>query len=291
MCRRAFQLEDLRAGKAEIREARVLCPRCIARLDRKRPRVDYRFIAALAFILIVFPVSAAFLIHFALSSPSKTQPEKSEESSPNPTVEDLWGGGSPVPDPPAEAPLGEAARGEVPGRPPVKKDGGTVKGIPRADLNQILKNLREGRGGVGGPPAPPVLDDSHRGSAAPAPLEAMENVEEMVRSPDPAVRLEGILRLGRAQGGSGLLIEALSDSDPFVRSLAATALGQRKDENAIAPLLELIRDPVFMVRKAASVALVESANMKIKFAEDFTADELEGLKKYLDELSKKKKGE
>jgi hypothetical protein len=287
LCHRAFQLEDLRSGRAEIREARVLCPRCIARLDRKRPRFDYRFVAALVFILAVFPVAAGALVHFAMTG--KTEIKKPE----GPNKADIDFGTTEKPGPsetPASAPGTENPSGIANPEAPPASPPSEVRGIAREDLRQIVKNLRESRAGASEPgPLPPALPPSRKALAPRAPR-APGEIGELIASDDPSIRLEGILRIAREGGDSAVLLRALNDEDPFVRSLAATALGQRREEAAIGPLLGLIRDPVFMVRKAASQALVDAANLRIKFAEDFSKKDLERLKAYLEDLLRKKSG-
>jgi hypothetical protein len=286
LCHRAFQLAELRSGRAEIREARVLCPRCIARLDRKRPRFDYRFVAALVFILAVFPVAAGALVHFALTGKAeKRPPEKTSRA-------DIDFGSSETPapfeGPPVGPPPEEPAEIVKPPAPPPSTPAG-VPGIAREDLRQIVKNLRDSRSGKSSPgPLPPSLDTPR---TAPLPLRAPGEAGEMVASDDPSVRLEGVLRIAREGGSADVLIRALSDKDPFVRSLAATALGQRREKTAIGPLLGLIRDPVFMVRKAASQAFVEATNLRITYAEDFSKEDLERMKKFLEDLLRKKEGD
>ncbi|MHC5035770.1 MAG: HEAT repeat domain-containing protein [Planctomycetota bacterium] len=289
LCHRAFTLEELRNGKAEIREGRVLCPRCIARIDRKKSRFDYRFAASLVFILVVFPIASAGLIFLVLTgtfgSKKSTQKEPPSEAAPLPTPP--WNPSPETAPEPSPAP--------APGNPkesPAPNPGGkSVKGIGKADLNQIIKNLRESRGGRSGSnPEPPVLEPFPQ-SKEPRKPKDYKMLQQMIASPDPAVRMEGILRISSDGEGTELLITALKDEDPFVRSLAATTLGHRKDEQAIGALLGLIRDPVFMVRRAASIALVDAANLRIKFAEDFTPEELEKLQDYINRLLEKKKGQ
>ena len=165
--------------------------------------------------------------------------------------------------------------------PPAEAGAKNPVGIGADDIRQILRNLSERPKTGGNAVQAPSLEAPAPGSSAPQPVANIEDLRDMSSSSDPAVRLEGVLRTAADGSGTGILLRALEDEDPFVRSAAAAALGKRRERSAIGPLLGLIRDPDFMVRKAASLALVDTENIRFKYAEDFSAEELEGLQKYI----------
>jgi hypothetical protein len=286
-CHRSFTLEDLRTGKAEIRDARVLCPRCVVRMDRSRRGIDFRFAASLGFVLLVFPVAAAALLILAFGgkdterdkTPGGTNQgaQRSPEAPPG-TDPSPGRPGRPSPGNPAAAP------GEPAGSPK-SPAGGSIRGIPGEDLDQIIRNLREADRAPARPATPPALE----GPASGAP-EAGEDAASLFASPDPAVRLEAVLRVANDANGGPILLKALEDGDAFVRSLAATSLGKRRDTSAIPSLLGLIRDTDLQVRRSASQALLDLAGVRVKPAEDFSSEEIEQLKKYLEKLQDRKQG-
>jgi hypothetical protein len=286
MCHRTFSLEDLRTGRAEIREARVLCPRCIARVDRTKRRVDLRFVGALVFILVIFPAGAAFLIHLALSK--DLEGGNGAEGTEAPGTQ-APGPGARTEFPPSPNP-GAPTAAEPPAPPPSPEPPAETapKTIPPEDIRQILKNLQEERGGSAPAPVPPLLRDPFPGSREPGGPPGAGALPQLLSSPDPAIRLEGVLRIASTEGGTDLLLRALEDKDPYVRSTAAAVLGRRKDPAGVGPLLGLIRDPVFMVRKAASHALVDAANLKFRAMEDLSKKELEFYRRYIEDVLKKK---
>lgn len=82
-------------------------------------------------------------------------------------------------------------------------------------------------------------------------------IVERLSDPDPWVR-EGAVRALEKFGDEDsvyLLIEALKDTDPSVREAAAYALGQTGDKRAAAPLRNILKDPDEMVRKTAEYFL------------------------------------
>jgi HEAT repeat protein len=70
-------------------------------------------------------------------------------------------------------------------------------------------------------------------------------------------RLLAVRKLREVPGESSvkLLIEALKDSEPAVRSEAAAALGSMKDGSAINPLIEALKDSAVGMQEAAIQAL------------------------------------
>ncbi|GEM_PF-3175157 len=296
LCHRTFTLEDLRSGKAEIRDARVLCPRCISRIDRGKRRFDYRFVASLGFILVVFPLLAALLTYVALSGDlgdgrgDGDDPGSGGEIAPLGTPD---AGETPATPTGDRAPDGETGtdRGpSAPAKPPRRQPPSGIEDIGADDLDQIIRNLETNVPAAPGAREAPSLRDLVSGSGKPRPTGDPEAWREMLDAADPAVRLEGVMRAASGGADSALLLEALSDEDPFVRSMAAGALGKRREKDALLPLLKRIRDPDAMVRYAASRAVVEIGDFRIKHAEDFSAEELEGLKKVLDRLIREKGG-
>lgn len=287
LCHRPFNLEELRSGKAEIREARVLCPRCIARIDRRRQHLDIRFVGSLAFILVIFPVTAAILVYLAVTGGGgedagniDLRPRDGGAVSPR-----IPAPGAPSPAPPSPA----TAPGEKKTPEPIDPED-NIRGLPREALDQIIKNLRDESGAAAPPRVAPPLADPLPGSRGPVAILDPEKARDMLSSADSAVRMEGALRLASNGAGADALLEALKDPDPFVRSIAASALGRRRQADAAGPLLALIRDADPGVRKAASLALLDIVNINVRYVEDFSRDELERLKGKLEDILKEKTG-
>ena len=73
-----------------------------------------------------------------------------------------------------------------------------------------------------------------RDSVAP---EILDVLRTLIKDPDPGVRQEACRSLAKQPGEIGALIEALTDSDWWVRDLAAEALGDLRDPRGIEPLI------------------------------------------------------
>jgi HEAT repeat protein len=79
--------------------------------------------------------------------------------------------------------------------------------------------------------------------------------------PDELVRLNAALALGELQGRPELptivepLSRALRDPSPYVRAMAASALGRGKDPRAVGPLVGALDDDDAGVRAAAEAVL------------------------------------
>jgi hypothetical protein len=287
LCNKPFRLSDLRVGSAQIKDGKVLCPRCLTRLSRRSKKYDAKFILSLVFIVIVFPVVSAALIvvGFLLVNAPKDGGGESKEEARGPSVpapgtrEDLH--------PPERG--GASDEGTTPAAqtPPPP----TGFKLSKEDMAEILRNLGAGDDAEGvAPPAgeettpPPGRKD---GTGAPKESAALS---ALLDHADPAVRLEAVVRAG-IEGSAELvpkLADRLRDADPFVRALAATALGKMKAREASPALLVLIRDREKMVRRAAAWALVKALDLRIKHASDFSDDEIDNFIRYLQWLKKKK---
>jgi hypothetical protein len=252
--------------------------------------VDVRFAASLAFVLVVFPVAAAVLLYVALGG-GRGKPSDGAGAGTRKGAEAPADPAGPAPAPPArpfppapdppEEPAGKAAKAP---------SEGAVRGIPRSDLEQILRNLRESGRAAAPSAAPPALGDPLPGAQGPKPPQDAREAERLLASADPAVRLEGVLRVANDASAAPLLLKALEDGDPFVRSTAAASLGRRGDPSAIGSLLGLIRDPDLEVRRTASRSLLDLAGIRFKPVEDMSAEELEQAKKMIDRILEQRGG-
>ncbi len=81
---------------------------------------------------------------------------------------------------------------------------------------------------------------------------------------DVLVRTNSALALGELTGpqsagevlkSRGALVDALSDSEPRVRAMAASALGRTKASEAVEPLIGALDDSDLLVRRTATVVL------------------------------------
>src|SRR2546422_123652 len=95
-------------------------------------------------------------------------------------------------------------------------------------------------------------------------------VRDAVTDPDVTVRIAALSALGPSQDPSGgalgdlgatsaitVLVDALSDRDPYVRNFAAVSLGRLNAKAAIGALWGAVKDPDSLVRLAAAEALVK----------------------------------
>jgi HEAT repeat protein len=85
-----------------------------------------------------------------------------------------------------------------------------------------------------------------------------------LRDDDELVRTNSALALGELTGpqsagevlkSRGALVDALSDSEPRVRAMAASALGRTKATEAVEPLIGALDDSDLLVRRTATVVL------------------------------------
>ncbi len=287
LCNKSFRLSDLRSGSAQIKDGKVLCPRCLSRLSKRAGSYDSKFVLSLVFIIIVFPlVSAALIVvGFILVNSSrgtgredgKGQPDTGSASQPEPRLPGV-GPVQPVTDPRDSAGSTPSSAGAV--------------NLSKDDITAILKALKDD----GAKPPPGSAPGPRIRTPQPAPKSGDEGaarpVEALLNHADPAQRMEGVLRAAAsadARAQIPKLVERLGDTDPFVRAFAAQALGRMKAAEAGQPLLRLIRDSDRQVRYAAARALVQVMDIRFKHADDFSADELDNFIKYLEWLKKKKK--
>ncbi len=286
MCNKSFKLADLRSGSAQIKDGKVLCPRCLSRLSRRTGKYDAKFVVSLVFIIVVFPlVSAALIVIGFLLVNSSKNPEKEENKNQGSTEKDR----------PAKSPGSRPGAGsgeqQAPPEDPSKSSKPQPAGvnISPEDMNEIIKNLKEGSEAPpkqpSGPRLKPLPPSAEAGNRAGDP-----SISVLLDHADPSMRLEGVLRAA-ASGSDAFapkLIEKLGDSDPWVRAMSAQALGKLNAQQAGQPLLKLIRDPEKAVRQAAARSLVRVMDIRFKHADDFTAEELDRFIKYLEWLKKKK---
>ena len=127
-------------------------------------------------------------------------------------------------------------------------------------------------------PQPPVVVQSKRKAAAPAPPSAVPDLTKLVTDADARIRRRAALAIGRVglKEGIAALTPLLADSDPDVRQAAAFALGLIGDSSAGAALAPLLTDAVPMVRGRAAEALgllsaTDSATAISRMAAEYAA--------------------
>jgi HEAT repeat protein len=93
---------------------------------------------------------------------------------------------------------------------------------------------------------------------------AVEALTEALAADDPLLRRNAAIALGEIRDtGSGreaaavhrALVQALSDADSTVRTMAAASLSRTRPPEAVTPLIRCLDDPVSSVRKTATLAL------------------------------------
>jgi hypothetical protein len=288
LCSKSFKLSDLRSGSAQIKDGKVLCPRCMHRLAKRNRKYDTKFVLSLVFIVVVFPLVSAGLIVtlflFIIDSPKDKAPEKTPDvTSPevrqkgNPSLLDRPGG--------------------TPSTSPALPSGAPETGIDlsQGDIAQIMRTLREADGDDA--PVSPTRPKPKLAPVSPPKVDAKggDNLAAALSHPNPAVRMEAIFLAAVAQKTEAVphLIRCLEDEDPFLRAFAASALGKLKARKAAAAILKRIHDPQATVRQAAARALVSILNIRFRHANDFSRDEMDNFIRYLEWLKKKgeKKGD
>jgi HEAT repeat protein len=91
-----------------------------------------------------------------------------------------------------------------------------------------------------------------------------QKVIQLLRSQEPEgyeAAIEEISRIGDDEAVS-ILIEALSDESGYVRSLAASALGDFDDARILGALISALNDPEELVRTSAANALGQTADLR-----------------------------
>jgi HEAT repeat protein len=94
---------------------------------------------------------------------------------------------------------------------------------------------------------------------------AVPNLSRNLYSDNPDVRYWSTIVLARIGGqGIGSLIKILVDGDKDMRSFAAKALSETKDQSVIQPLIQALGDSSWKVRKNSAESLLSMGNMVIK---------------------------
>jgi HEAT repeat protein len=139
---------------------------------------------------------------------------------------------------------------------------GAVRGLTRHAPQDLLESLITA-----------LRDEHHDFNVLSSALQLLSTVDldittplrELMKNPNPDVRIQAALALGDHPGraGAAALLDALDDADLNVRFQAIESLGRHRASDAVAPLMALAESRDFFLAFAAIDALVRIADPRV----------------------------